>query len=194
VADEGHLENQREKSLVKLDLGMAEVRSWRLEDADSLVRHANNRKVWLQLRDVFPHPYTSRDAEEFLTRIVGERPETNLAIAVGEEAVGGIGLRLQTDVERCSAELGYWLGEEFWGRGITTAAVRAVTRLAIETFELTRIGESRVLQSAGEGRIRSRGEDASERNQGRKGPRQVPVRLLPLSGCPSNGLSGNVPD
>ena len=66
-------------------------------------------------------------------------PETNFAIAVGDEAVGGIGFTLGMDVERCSAELGYWLGEAFWGRGITTAAVRAATQYAMTTYDLTRV-------------------------------------------------------
>ena len=66
-------------------------------------------------------------------------PETFFAIAVGGEAVGGIGFVLQQDVERVSAEIGYWLGEAFWGRGIVTEALAAVTRYAIEQHQLTRV-------------------------------------------------------
>jgi RimJ/RimL family protein N-acetyltransferase len=85
-------------------------------------------------------------------------PPTGLAIAVGEEAVGSIGVMLHPDVERVSAELGYWLAEPFWGRGITTAAVRAMTAYALATFPLTRIyavpfasnlASGRVLEKAG---------------------------------------------
>ena len=122
-----------------LDCGPCIIRSWRLEDARDVVREANNRKIWLQLRDRFPHPYTIADAEQFLRSAVDANPETNFAIAVGEEAVGGIGFTLGTDVERCSAELGYWLGEAFWGRGITTAAVWAATQYAMTTYNLTRV-------------------------------------------------------
>jgi RimJ/RimL family protein N-acetyltransferase len=71
--------------------------------------------------------------------VVDADPETNFAIAVGDEAVGGIGLTLGTDVERWTAELGYWIGEAFWGRGITTAAVRAATQYAMTTYNLIRV-------------------------------------------------------
>ena len=149
-----------------LPLGICTVRNWRHDDASSLVRHANNRNVWINLRDRFPHPYGSGQAEQFLGRVVDARPETSFAIAVDGEAVGGIGVVLHDDVERISAELGYWLGEAFWGRGITTAAVRAVTDYAMTTFALCRVyavpfayntASARVLEKAGyalEGRMR----------------------------------------
>jgi RimJ/RimL family protein N-acetyltransferase len=124
---------------VHLDCGPCIIRSWRLGDAEAIVQHANNRKIWLQLRDRFPHPYTSADAERFLRSAVEANPETDFSIAVGDESVGGIGFTLGTDVERCSAELGYWLGEAFWGRGITTAAVWAATQYAMNTYNLTRV-------------------------------------------------------
>ncbi len=123
-----------------LDLGVAGavVRPWLATDAASLARHANNRKIWLNLRDRFPHPYTLADAEEWLARAADE-PQTHFAIAVDGEAVGGIGFDVKDDVERRSAEIGFWLGEAHWGKGITTAALRAVTRLAFESFDLCRI-------------------------------------------------------
>lgn len=152
---------------MRLPLDVCDVRSWRPGDAASLVAHANNRKIWLSLRDRFPHPYTARDARAFLTAVVGERPETNFAIDVDGFAVGGIAFRIQTDVERIGAELGYWLGEKFWGRGIATAAVRAVTEHALTAHGLHRIfalpfadnrASARVLEKAGftlEGVLRS---------------------------------------
>jgi [ribosomal protein S5]-alanine N-acetyltransferase len=115
------------------------VRSWRSADAGSLATHANNRKIWLNLRDRFPHPYSKRDALDFLRSVRGRQPETVFAIAVGDEAVGSIEFVLQQDVERVSAEIGYWLGEPFWGRGIATEALSTVTRYAIEHHHLTRI-------------------------------------------------------
>jgi RimJ/RimL family protein N-acetyltransferase len=152
--------------VVEIDLGVCSVRSWRWDDRESIVRHANNRKVWINLRDRFPHPYTLGDADRWL-RLVGQmRPETHFAIAVGGPAVGGIGITLLGDVHRRSGEMGYWLGEEFWGRGIATAAVRAVTRYAFSTYDLCRIhaavfewnpASMRVLEKAGyvlEGRLR----------------------------------------
>ena len=149
-----------------LNLHTCDVRSWKTSDAPSIVRHANNRKVWLNLRDRFPHPYTERDAKAFLRRVQQAEPETLFAIAFDNEAIGSIGFMLQADVERVSAEIGYWIGEAFWGRGIATEALMAVTRYAFEHHELTRLfalpfaanaASCRVLEKAGyvlEGRLR----------------------------------------
>jgi RimJ/RimL family protein N-acetyltransferase len=151
---------------MRLILNTCEVRSWRGSDLDALVRHANNRKISINLRDRFPHPYTARDGRAFLKQTLAEHPETTFAIAVGDEAIGTIGYQLQGDVERVSAEIGYWLAEPFWGRGIATDALLALTRYAIETHDLTRIyalpfasnaASCRVLEKAGfrlEGRLR----------------------------------------
>lgn len=151
---------------MKLELAGGAVRSWRLDDADSLVRHADDRAVWLQLRDLFPHPYTPRHARRFLDEVVRLDPELAFAIEVEGEAAGGIGISPGRDVERVSAEVGYWLGRAHWGRGIMTEAVRAFTPWAIERFELTRVfalpyarnrASVRVLEKAGyelEGRMR----------------------------------------
>lgn len=134
------------------------VRSWRHGDEVSLARHANNRRIWVNLRDRFPHPYTSDDAVRFMEWVLAERPETQFAIAVGEEAVGGIGYEIQPDVHRISAEIGFWLGEAHWGRGIMTEALPAVTEQAFHTHNLRRIfaavfewnpASMRVLEKAG---------------------------------------------
>ncbi len=151
---------------MRLVLGNCEVRSWRSSDAESIVPHANNRQIWINLRDAFPHPYSVEDARKFLKRVRAMDPETFFAIDVDGEAVGSIGFRQHDDVERCSAEIGYWLGESYWGRGITTAALRAVTGYAVRTLGLTRVyavpfennqASFRVLEKAGylcEGRMR----------------------------------------
>lgn len=142
------------------------VRSWELRDRDAIVRHANNRNVSINLRDRFPNPYTMKDARTWLDIVIGIYPETNFAIAVGDEAVGGIGFTLLPDVGHRSAEVGYWLGEEFWGRGIATDALKAVTEYAFTNFDICRIfahvfewngASCRVLEKAGytfEGRLR----------------------------------------
>lgn len=141
-----------------MQLALCAVRSWQGSDAESLAIHANNRKVWINLRDRFPHPYTRTDAEEFIRIARAEEPETKYAIEVGGGAVGGIGFTLHPDVERVSAEIGYWLGEPFWGRGIATEAVQAVTAAAVERHGLTRVyavpfewsaASFRVLEKAG---------------------------------------------
>ena len=151
---------------MKLDLASCTVRSWEWRDRDAIVRHANNRKVSINLRDRFPYPYTISDARTWLEMVVGHEPLTNFAIDVAGEAVGGIGFTLQPDVGYRSAEIGYWLGEDFWGRGITTEALIAVSDYAFSRFELCRLyahvfegndASARVLEKAGyafEGRMR----------------------------------------
>ena len=143
---------------MQLTLPSCEVRSWRVSDVDALARYANNRHVWLNLRDAFPHPYTKRDARNFIRGARQRTPETLFAIAVNDEAVGGIGFVLHPDVERVSAEIGYWLAEPFWGRGLMSEALVAVTAHAIRTHGLTRIyavpfawntASCRVLEKAG---------------------------------------------
>jgi RimJ/RimL family protein N-acetyltransferase len=143
---------------VQLILKTCDVRSWRTSDAESLLRHANNRNIWLNLRDAFPHPYTKHDARAYIRSVRERTPETTFAIAVDDEAVGSVGFVLRTDVERVSAEIGYWLAEPFWGRGITTEALVALTKYAIATHGLTRIyalpfawnvASCRVLEKAG---------------------------------------------
>ncbi len=124
---------------MEIDCGNCKLRSWHLDDVESLIKHANNRKIWLNLRDQFPHPYSKTDARNWIQTALTVRPETDFAMDVGGKAVGGIGFRLQSDVERFSAEVGYWLGEEFWGRGIGTATLRAATQYALGAYRLNRI-------------------------------------------------------
>ena len=151
---------------MELKLKSCSVRSWEWRDRDSIVRHANNRNVWINLRDRFPHPYTVNDARRWLDMVVGQKPATNFAIDVAGEAVGGIGFTVQYDVARRSAEIGYWLGEDFWGRGIATEALIAVTDHAFSNYDVCRLyahvfdwnrASARVLEKAGykfEGRLK----------------------------------------
>ena len=143
---------------MQLILKSCEVRSWRTTDVEPLARHANNHKVWMNLRDAFPHPYTVHDAREFIKSTRHRVPETTFAIAVEGEAAGSVGFVLRHDVERVSAEIGYWLAEPFWGRGIATEALVAATGYAIATHNLTRLyalpfawnaASCRVLEKAG---------------------------------------------
>jgi ribosomal-protein-alanine N-acetyltransferase len=143
------------------------VRDWKPADASALARHANDRRIWRNLRDAFPHPYTLANADAFLALANAMSPVTFFAIVINDEAAGGIGYTLHQDVERVSAEIGYWLGTAFWGRGIMTSAVDAVTRYAFAQHEeLRRIyavpfawsaASMRVLEKVGyrlEGRMR----------------------------------------
>ncbi len=122
-----------------LSLTRCIVRSWQMTDVDSVARYANNRNIWLNLRDAFPHPYRRSDAQQFIRAAREREPETTFAIEWGGQAIGSIGFQLHGDVERVSAEIGYWIGEPFWGRGITTEALIAVTNHAIERHGLTRV-------------------------------------------------------
>ncbi len=92
------------------------MRPWRASDLDSLAHHADNRAIWLNLRDRFPHPYSRTDAEEFLDRAASLSPQIFFAIDLDGEAVGGVGIVPADDIERISGELGYWVGEEHWGK------------------------------------------------------------------------------
>jgi RimJ/RimL family protein N-acetyltransferase len=151
----------------QLELKQSTIRPWRLDDAESLARHANNRKVWRALRDRFPHPYTAEDARKFLEATVKFEPITIFCIEVNDAAVGEIGIHLENDVHRHTAELGYWLGEEFWARGVMTEAVGAFTDFCFDRFSLRRIyaepfannpASARVLEKAGfvfEGRLKN---------------------------------------
>jgi len=151
---------------VELKLERSTLRPFRRDDEPSLVRYADNRNVSRNMRDRFPYPYTAADAREWTDRVSGQSPVANFAIVVDGAVVGGIGLEPGTDVFRRSAEIGYWLGEPFWGRGIATEAVRAVTGYAFATFDVCRLeagvfewnpASARVLEKAGyalEGRAR----------------------------------------
>src|SRR4029079_16654406 len=87
-------------------------------DAPSLAAHANDRSIWLNLRDRFPHPYHLSDAEQYIAGVMNQQVQTSFGIIVEGQAAGSISLMLREDVERISAEIGYWLGRAFWGRGI----------------------------------------------------------------------------
>jgi ribosomal-protein-alanine N-acetyltransferase len=109
-----------------------------MDDVDALVTHANSRAVWLGVRDRFPHPYTRVVGQAWLAHVTVEQPPTSLAIVAGGEVVGGIGAMLGSDVNRHTAEVGYWLGEAVWGRGLASAALAGFLPWAAETFGLSR--------------------------------------------------------
>ena len=151
---------------MELKLNRCTIRDYRPSDAESLAEHANNRKVWLGLRDAFPHPYTIDDAKKFLAGSIPGLPRLHFCIDIGGEAVGGIGLRPGEDVHSHTAEFGYWIAEDFWGRGIMSEVVPAFVDYCFDKFSLTRMfamphssnpASARVLEKAGfqfEGRLR----------------------------------------
>lgn len=135
------------------------LRKWRISDLDSLVKHADNYRVARFLSNTFPHPYLVEDGKRFLRMVVRAGGSTTLfAIEVDGEAVGGIGLTLKDDIYCRNAEIGYWLSESYWGRGIMTGAIRETTEYAFRTFDIDRIfarifavniASLRVLEKAG---------------------------------------------
>ena len=153
-------------STTYIPIGDYAIRSLTIDDVPAITRHANNRNVWMNLRDLFPFPYHSAHAQAWIRDVMADRPEMNFAIASAEEAIGGIGLHRQTDFMRRSAELGYWLGEEHWGKGIATMAVKTMTAWGFAHMDIDRIfaqvfgwnpASGRVLEKAGftfEGRLR----------------------------------------
>jgi len=115
------------------------LRPFRLEDRDKLAIICNNKKIWDNVRDFLPHPYTEKDASEFIYLCQMEVPQTTFAILYRGELAGCIGLVPQTDVYRLGAELGYWIGEPFWGKGIATEAVKMITGYGFQQLGLKRI-------------------------------------------------------
>jgi len=102
------------------------LRPWAPADKASLIANANNRNVWRNLADVFPHPYTEADAESWF-RVAGSTDRSiRLAIELNGTAVGGIGAHAGEGIFVRSAKFGYWLGEAYWGRGLVTAAGHAL--------------------------------------------------------------------
>lgn len=124
---------------MELLLERCTIRSWEPEDAGSLVLNADNKHVWRTLRDRFPRPYRRPNAEAWIHHARSMHPETAFAIVVDGEAAGGIGVELLADVYRGTAEIGFWLGQSWWGRGIATEAVGALTDWAFDQFNLRRI-------------------------------------------------------
>jgi RimJ/RimL family protein N-acetyltransferase len=102
------------------------LRPWAPADKASLVAHANNHRVWRNLADIFPHPYTDDDADQWLRFVGSPSRSINLAIEYEGSAVGGIGARAGEGIFVRTADFGYWLGEPLWGRGIMTAAAGAM--------------------------------------------------------------------
>ena len=143
---------------LRLTLERCLLREFRRGDEPSLVRHANNRDVWINVRDTFPFPYTPADAKAWIRLATTTGLNEVFAIDVEGFAIGAIGIKPGEDVHRLSAEIGYWLGEEFWNRGIATEAVSAVTQYAFETLGMERVhaevfewnvASMRVLEKAG---------------------------------------------
>ena len=115
------------------------LRSWNEEDISSIIQNANNKKIWNNLRDEFPYPYTENDAKKWIKYANQQKPLTNLAIDYMGNAIGGIGIIIKKDVFRRNAEIGYWIGEKYWHKGFGTKALNMMVKYAFNTFNLVRL-------------------------------------------------------
>ncbi len=115
------------------------LRAWRAGDAASLATHADNINVWRWMSDGFPHPYTLAVAEHWIARGQAEFGGDHWAITFSDEAVGGCGIVQQQGHLRCNAEVGWWLAEMHWGRGVVTRVVAALVQRAFGNPQITRI-------------------------------------------------------
>lgn len=125
-----------------LTLSKSKIRSFRPDDAPSLTKHIGTYSVARNMA-MIPHPYSLKDAEEWIGIATSRNPETHFAIAVNDEVVGGIGVEVGDHRgiprnEHC-AEIGYWLAETYWGRGIMSEAVPALTEWAFTELPLIRL-------------------------------------------------------
>jgi len=143
---------------IRIQLNACLLREFRKGDEPSLVRHANNRNIWINVRDSFPYPYRQADARSWVRLAGSEGLNLVFAIDVDGFVAGAIGVRPRDDVHALTAEIGYWLGEEFWNRGIVTEAVTAVTKYAFDPLGMVRVfaevfewnaASMRVLEKAG---------------------------------------------
>lgn len=124
---------------MRLDLEGMALRSAQPDDAVALAALANDRHVWRNMRDLFPHPHTLQHAQEFIERQSKPSPSRIFVIEVGGAVAGACGVHPLTDVYARGAEVGYWLGAPFHGRGVATKAVGALSRFAFEELGLARL-------------------------------------------------------
>jgi [ribosomal protein S5]-alanine N-acetyltransferase len=144
--------------LIKTDLPGCCLRPWKLADKTALVSKANNRNIWRNLTEKFPHPYTETDADYWLSFANMAAPSIHYAIDLEGELAGGIGVVAGEGIFRFTAQFGYWLGEMHWGKGIVTAAARAMVAHLFASSHLQRLeaavfewnpASMRVLEKAG---------------------------------------------
>ena len=115
------------------------LREWKRSDAAALARIANNKKVWDNVRDRLPYPYTKKDAKEWLALVKKQNTTTTFCVEVDGETAGSVGFTLKEDVYRKNAEIGYFIGEEYWGKGVATEAVKQLVNYIRKNFDLVRI-------------------------------------------------------
>ncbi len=115
------------------------LRPWHIDDLENLVKYANNFNISKNLTDAFPFPYTEEKGKWFIEMASSGNPIHIFAIDINGEAVGGIGIHPQSDVMRKNAELGYWIAEPFWGKGIMSKAIPQMVEFGFRTYDISRI-------------------------------------------------------
>ena len=134
------------------------LRPWTPDDLDSLVKNANNPNIARFMTDQFPHPYSADKGKQFIEFATKDTPLHIFAIDINGEASGGIGLHPQADIQRKNTELGYWLGEAYWNKGIISRAIPQIIEYGFKNFDMERIfarpfgtnlASQRVLEKAG---------------------------------------------
>lgn len=131
------------------------LRAWKTEDAKSLAQSANNLNIAKNLRNAFPNPYILESAIWYINDSIANvgKKQINYAIVVGGQAVGSIGIFVKDDVYEKSAELGYWLSEDYWRKGIMSKAVQIICKEAFERFDIIRIFAEPFADNAGSRRV-----------------------------------------
>ncbi len=115
------------------------IRPWEIDDLNNLVKYANNFNIAKNLTDKFPYPYTITDGEKFIEFASLDNPKHIFAIEINGEAVGGIGIHPQTDILKKNAELGFWIGEPFWGQKVISKAISQIIDFGFSNYEIDRI-------------------------------------------------------
>lgn len=115
------------------------LRGLKKQDAVPLAALANNKKIWDNVRDYLPHPYTIRDGEDYIDMVLKEERPLTFGVEYKGRLAGVVGLVAQEDIYRMSAEIGYWIGEPFWGKGIATQAVKMMSNYGFEKMGFQRI-------------------------------------------------------
>lgn len=134
------------------------LRPWQITDLDDLVHYADNINIAKFMTNKFPHPYTREAGQNFIAYARSGNPVSIFAIEVNGKAAGGIGLHPASDIESKNAEMGYWLAEPYWGKGIVTGAIAQMINYGFSNFDINRIyarpfgsniASQKVLQKAG---------------------------------------------
>ena len=145
------------------------IRKWKLSDAKDLAIALSNKKIQDNLRDGLPYPYTEKDGADYISAMLSadENDTFAFAVTVKDKVIGSIGVFRQENIHRQTAELGYYVAEEYWGRGIMTEAIKQICEYVFDKSDIIRIyaepfayniASCRALEKAGfqyEGTLRS---------------------------------------